>query len=120
MRLYEYVPVQDHLIDDESLIQRVFGPEFCVVDDQGQLLTTAHNRNLLRRARMLLEHADAQDRALLDEGLRDLEARAEIVSQRDYEAALLRDEREQGGAGSGLDLGDDATSLLEGGASFLI
>ncbi|OYY95597.1 MAG: hypothetical protein B7Y41_03610 [Hydrogenophilales bacterium 28-61-23] len=94
MRLYEFVPVNDHFVNAESLIHRVFATEFCVVDDTGQLLTTAHNRNLLRRARMLVEHADTLDDKSLAEGLHDLAVKAETVRQQDYELALRQDSHE--------------------------
>lgn len=57
MRLYEFVPICDHDIDDESLIERAFGPGFCVVDETRQLLTTVHNQNLLLRAKALLDES---------------------------------------------------------------
>jgi len=94
MRLYEFVPINDQVIDDESLIHRVFATEFCVTDDTGQLLTTAHNRNLLRRALVLFDNSGSLDKPFLEESLRDLAARAETVSQWEYELAVRQAFRE--------------------------
>lgn len=91
MRLYEYVPVYDLIVDDESLIHRVFGMEFCVVDEADQLLTTTHNKNLLRRAQLLLTHAETLERDFLAQELRDLARRAETLSQWEYESAVRQD-----------------------------
>ena len=95
MRLYEYVPVHDLIHKNESLIDAVFGPDFYVVGETGQLLTTAHNQNLLRRAKMLLEHAFALGDEELDEALHDLAERAENLDQGDYELAVGKEFREQ-------------------------
>lgn len=88
MRLYEFVPICDHDIDDDSLIERAFGPEFCVVDETRQLLTSVHNQNLLLRAKALLDKFGAVDRERAEVGLRTLRALAKVVTQRDYERAV--------------------------------
>lgn len=72
------------------MIDRVFGPDFFVVDEAGQLLTSAHNHNLLRRARSFLEHVDL-DGTVIEDGLRELASKAETLSQQDYEIAVRRE-----------------------------
>jgi hypothetical protein len=106
MRLYEYVPIYDPIVDDESVIDRVFGPEFYVVDEAGQLLTSAHNRNLLRRARSFLEHVHL-DRRLIEDGLHELSSKAETLSQQDYEMAVRREIRFQSLAEDDFDVPGD-------------
>jgi hypothetical protein len=91
MRLFEFVPICDHLMDDESVIERVFGPEFCVVDETGHLLATACNQNLLWRAKTLLDQHNALDWEAIEEGLTALKAKAEIVTQRNYDLAVRRE-----------------------------
>lgn len=114
MRLYEFVPINDHVIDDESLIHRVFATEFCVTDDTGQLLTTAHNRNLLRRALVLIDHSGSLDNLFLEDSLHDLAARAETVSQWEYELAVRQAFNEfQPGGMENLDMAFADSRLLE-------
>ena len=91
MRLYEFVPIIDRLIDDDSLIDKVFGPAFCVVDETGRLLTTVQNQNLLRRAKMLAEQRDALGWETFVENLWALRSRAETVTQLDYYRAVKRE-----------------------------
>jgi polyhydroxyalkanoate synthesis regulator phasin len=94
MRLFEFVPIYDYTIDDESLVERVFGYEFVVIDELGHQLTTAHNQNLLQRAKTLLERSQSMVGADLERALQDLYDQAEIVRQRDYDAAFRRELRE--------------------------
>ena len=85
------MPIIDRLIDDDSLVENVFGPAFCVVDETGRLLTTVQNQNLLRRAKMLAEQRDALGWEALVESLWALRGRAEIVTQLDYYRAVRRE-----------------------------
>jgi hypothetical protein len=91
MRLFEFFPIQDLVIDNDSLIERVFGPEFCVVDETGYLLTTKHNQNLLQRARTLCEQYAALECEGIEEKLWRLRASAEVVTQREYDLAVRRE-----------------------------
>jgi len=91
MRLFEFVPIVDPIVDGESLIEQIFGPEFCVVDETGRLHTTAHNQNLLRRAVVLLAQAATADRAAVEDAMAALSARAEIITQQDYDLAVHRE-----------------------------
>jgi hypothetical protein len=93
MRLFEFVPIYDYTVDDQSLVERVFGYEFYVIDEAGDQLTTAHNQNLLQRARMLLERSEMVSGVDLERSLQDLCDQAEIVRQRDYDAAVRRELR---------------------------
>jgi len=91
MRLCEFVPIIDRLIDDDSLIEKVFGPAFCVVDETGRLLTTVQNQNLLRRAKMLAEQRDALGWETFVENLWALRSKADTVTQLDYYRAVKRE-----------------------------
>ena len=91
MRLYEFVPILDSVIENDSLIDRVFGQEFCVVDETGHLLTTAHNQDLLRQAKMLVDQSDSLGLDALVESLWALRIGAECMTQRDYEVAVRRE-----------------------------
>jgi hypothetical protein len=91
MRLFEFVPIYDQIVDDDSLIEKLFGPEFCVIDETGQLLSTAHNHNLLLHAVRLLDQRDALERHNVAESLRTLRDSAEIVTQREYDLAVKRE-----------------------------
>jgi len=91
MRLFEFIPIYDVVVAGESLIEQAFGPEFCVIDEAGQLLTTSHNQKLLWQAQALIGDANAAMSADARMQLRELRAQAEIVVQADYEAALRRE-----------------------------
>jgi hypothetical protein len=93
MRLHEFVPVADPEYRGESLIDAVFGPGFCVVDETGCLLTTGHNRNLLRRACTLAANAAALSTSDLADALAELRQRAENLSQDQYDRAVAREYR---------------------------
>jgi len=95
MRLYEFVPIYDQVVSDDSLIEHVFGHEFFVVDEDSHLLTTAHNLNLLRRARLLLDEADSIHADELRKALADLSNRAEEVRQYDYDLAVQNESNTQ-------------------------
>lgn len=91
MRLYEFIAVDGLLSSDQILIDELFGLEFYVVDEQGHLLTTAQNLNLLRRARLLIEQAASLDSEELRAALVDLAGRMEVVRQSDYDLAARRE-----------------------------
>jgi hypothetical protein len=91
MRLFEFVPIYDLIVDGDSLIERVFGPEFCIVDETGHLLTTTHNQNLLLRAKALIDQHDSADSAALQQYFAQLHAKAETVMQHDYDRAVHRE-----------------------------
>jgi len=94
MRVFDFVPVCDHLYKGESLIETAFGGDFCVVDEIGRLLTTAHNQNLLRRARMLVEANSSIDTAIVADSLAALKISAETLTQSDYERAVQKELRD--------------------------
>ncbi len=106
MRLFEFVPVHDALIDGDSLIDQVFGSEFCVVDEIGYLLTTAHNQNLLWKANHLIEQDKHLAPDTIANGLAALRAMAEVVTQRDYDLAVRR-ETHNADAGHTADMHDN-------------
>jgi hypothetical protein len=94
MRLFEFVPINDYTIDGEPLVERVFGYDFCVIDELGHQLTTAHNQNLLQRAKTILERHQSISGVDLESSLQELCDQAEIVRQRDYDAAVRRELRD--------------------------
>lgn len=69
----------------------IFGPGFCVTDEAGRLLTSVHNQNLLRRARMLAEQRNMLAWEVVVEGLLALRARSETITRRDYDLAVRRE-----------------------------
>jgi hypothetical protein len=94
MRLFEFVPIYDLIVDGDSLIDRVFGPDFCIVDETGHLLTTTHNQNLLLRAKALIEQHHADEHAIHQEYFVQLRDKAETVMQHDYDMAVHREIRD--------------------------
>jgi hypothetical protein len=112
MRLFEFVPIYDQTYEDDSLIERVFGPEFCVVDETGHLLTTTHNQNLLLRVKALMAQHQAIERSTLMESLARLRGKAEVVAQRDYDLAVSREIRDCDSGDQGFDLSLQAGGLL--------
>jgi hypothetical protein len=94
MRLFEFVPIYDLIVHGESLIDRVFGPDFCVVDETGHLLTTTHNQNLLLRAKALVDQHQADERATLQGYFDQLRDKAETLMQHDYDRAVHREIRD--------------------------
>jgi len=90
MRIFEFVPIHDHVHHGDSLIENTFGAGFCIVDEAGRLLSTAHNQNLLRWARLLVESLGAADAAAVADGLAALTVRADRMTQRDYDRAVGR------------------------------
>ena len=91
MRLFEFFPIHDLLVDGESLIETIFGPEFCAVDEVGYLVTTKHNQMLLHRVKELLEQGEEATGELLAQASMSWRAESEIVRQRDYDLALSRE-----------------------------
>jgi hypothetical protein len=94
MRLFEFVPIYDLVVNGESLIDRAFGPDFCIVDETGHLLTTTHNQNLLLRAKALIEQHNADEHANLRGYFDQLRDKAETVMQHDYDMAVHREIRD--------------------------
>jgi hypothetical protein len=82
MRIFDFEPDRDHVLDGDSLIENTFSADFCVVDEAGSLLSTAHNQNLLRRARLLVESRGAVGVAEVENGPEGLEANVDTVTQR--------------------------------------
>lgn len=91
MRLFEFVPIHDSLIDGNSLIDQVFGSEFYAVDEIGHLVTTAHNQNLLGKAQYLVKQGGSLTPDTIANGLAELRDMAEIVTQSDYDLAVNRE-----------------------------
>jgi hypothetical protein len=94
MRLFEFVPVYDLIVNGDSLIDRAFGPDFCIVDETGHLLTTTHNQNLLLRAKALIEQHHDDELANLEGHFEELRDKAESVMQHDYDRAVHREIRD--------------------------
>jgi hypothetical protein len=94
VRLFEFVPIYDLIVDGDSLIDRVFGPDFCIIDETGHLLTTTHNQNLLLRAKALIEQHRADERDNLQGHFVQLRDKAESVMQHDYDMAVHREIRD--------------------------
>ena len=88
MRLFEFFPIRDLLIDGESLIERLFGAEFCVADESGNLLTTKHNQALLHRVKALLDECGTATAESIEQELNVLAAQGQVVVQSDYDLAL--------------------------------
>jgi hypothetical protein len=91
MRLFEFFPIRDLVVDGESLIERVFGPEFCVVDESGGLLTTKHNQLLLQRVKALLDEVETTNGESVEKELKALSAQGLAVTQHDYDVAVRRE-----------------------------
>jgi hypothetical protein len=94
VRLFEFVPIYDVIVNGDSLIDVVFGPDFCIVDETGHLLTTTHNQNLLLRAKALVEQHHADERATVQGYFEQLRDKAETVMQHDYDRAVHREIRD--------------------------
>lgn len=88
MRLHDFVPIEDDEVDGESLIDAVFGPAFCVVDEFGTLLTTAYNRALLHRAQQLCARAGGTREGAVAFALEQLALGAEALEQEHYDRAV--------------------------------
>ncbi|MGB0126386.1 MAG: hypothetical protein WBP72_02020 [Rhodocyclaceae bacterium] len=95
MRLHDFVPIRDADLDCGLRIEDWFGPEFCAVDESGQLVTTLRNQNLLLRAQALLRGFEGLDADQTRRRLAELIALAEVVTQRDYDLAVRRAIRER-------------------------
>jgi hypothetical protein len=91
MRLFDFFPIDDLVIDGESLIERIFGPDFCAVDEVGYLVTTKHNHFLLQRVKGLLDQRGKATWETLADESKSWGAQPEIVNQRDYELAVSRE-----------------------------
>ena len=90
LRLYDFVPIDDTAHREESVIERVFGPNFYVTDETGRCLTTVRNQRLLAGARELLRRGK-HGTTWYAETLADLRRNADIVTQQDYQRAFARD-----------------------------
>ena len=88
MRLHDFVPISDDVVDGESLIDTVFGPAFYVVDESGTLLTTVYNRDLLYRAVALRAGLALLKEADRGFALAQLARRAEVLTQEQYDRAV--------------------------------
>lgn len=91
MPLYDFVPINDVPMDGDSLIQAVFGDDFCVVNETGQLVTTSRNQRLLEMARRIVAMCEEQGSESLADALVCLRAQADTVSQADYDYTLNGD-----------------------------
>lgn len=90
MRIEDLVPIEDCDANGESLIARVFGCDFFIVDEHRSKLTTGHNRGLLQEAMALLDTHLHTDAGALVAALERLGAQAETVRQADYDRARER------------------------------
>ena len=91
LRLYDFVPIDDTALDEESLVERVFGPNFYVMDETGRCLTTVRNQRLLAGARELMGRDQGDAHTQRAESLADLRRCADFVTQQDYQRAFARD-----------------------------
>jgi hypothetical protein len=91
LRLYDLVPIDDIVLDEESLVERVFGPNFYVMDETGRCLTTVRNQRLLAGARELLGRDQGDPTMQHAQTLADLRRCADFVTQQDYQRAFARD-----------------------------
>ncbi len=80
----------------ESLIERIFPEGFYVIADDGRMLTTPNNADLLEQAAALVEEARDPDDPSIAEELQEIVSQADELSQEDYDDAWVRDvERQQ-------------------------
>lgn len=98
MDVASLVEVEDLVITDQgdSLIERIFADGFYVVADDGRLLTTPNNADLLDQAIALVEEAGDADAQEIAEELREIVSQADSLSQEDYEEAWAREAERSG------------------------
>lgn len=90
MRLHDFFPIADPDLGAGLTIEELFGPEFCAVDEAGQMLTTKRNQLLLMNARAVMRGFGGLDPGEIQPRLAELAGLADVVSQDDYDRAVQR------------------------------
>lgn len=84
---HQFVPINDDCDGEFSLIDEVFGRDFCVEDESGRVLTTPRNQRLLGYAIQIIGKSGGRSDAQHRDELSRLGQLADIVTPADYRRA---------------------------------